>query len=438
VSYRPLIAVVAYHLDGRRVTRWPDGGYGVPGPYVDSLRRAGARTAIVAPGEPGEPEEILEPFDGLLLVGGGDVEPSRYGAEPDAAHDYGVEPDRDAFEIALLLEADRRHVPTLCVCRGMQVMNVAFGGSLHQHLPDVEGLLEHGVPLQGTQTLHAVTPTPGSRLSASTKSGPLMCASHHHQGVDRLGEGLAVSGASDDGLVEAIERIVEDQQDEWQTWMLGVQWHPEETAPHDPAQQSLFDALTLIARLHGSRARPGETRGRSRSFEVADPDPGWATRFDALRSELLEILGDLPDRIDHVGSTSVPGLAAKPVIDVQISVASMSPRTAYVEPLVAAGFTWALDPWDDTHEFFSRDGRDGRRAVHLHVCQTGSAWERRHLAFRDRLRTHPEEAAAYAELKRSLVDIHPNDVHTYTHEKGAFVRSIEARALGEVAGQRGD
>ena len=177
-GYRPLVALVAYHLAGDRVTRWPDGGYGVPAPYVEALRRAGARTAIVAPGEGGEPEEILEPFDGLLLVGGGDVDPSRYGANPDTDHNYGVEPDRDGFEIALLLAAERMHVPALCICRGMQVMNVAYGGTLHQHLPDRPGLLEHGVPLEGTETLHTVSPRPAptsppSRSPATSRARPI-------------------------------------------------------------------------------------------------------------------------------------------------------------------------------------------------------------------------------------------------------------------------
>ncbi len=244
--YRPLIAVVAYHLAGDRVARWPEGGYGVPKPYLDALRRAGARTAILSPGEEGTSEEILEPFDGLLLVGGGDVDPERYGAERDD-HLYGIEPDRDEFEIGLLHAADRLAMPTLCICRGMQVMNVAFGGALHQHLPDHPDLIEHGVPLEGTQTIHDVTVEPRSRLSAVTKAGTLASASHHHQGIDRLGEGLAVTGRSPDGLIEAIERIVPDPHDTRAPWIVGVQWHPEETAEDDPAQQSLFDALARRA-----------------------------------------------------------------------------------------------------------------------------------------------------------------------------------------------
>jgi putative glutamine amidotransferase len=245
--YRPLIAVVAYHLGEDRVARWPEGGYGVPKLYLDALRRADARTAILSPGEEGAPEEILEPFDGLLLVGGGDIDPSRYGGGS-SEHLYGIEPDRDEFEIQLIQAAERIALPTLCICRGMQVMNVAFGGSLHPHLPDVPLLIQHGVPIEGTLTIHDVTPEAGSRLAAVTKAGSLAAASHHHQGIDRLGDGLEATGRTTDGLIEAIERIVPDQQDTRAAWMVGVQWHPEETAEHDPAQQSLFDALARRAR----------------------------------------------------------------------------------------------------------------------------------------------------------------------------------------------
>jgi putative glutamine amidotransferase len=254
--YRPLIALVAYHLAEDRVARWPEGGYGVPKLYLDALRRAGARTAILPPGEEGAPEEILETFDGLLLVGGGDIDPARYGGGSNE-HLYGIEPDRDEFEIQLLRAVDRTAMPTLCICRGMQVMNVAFGGTLHQHLPDVPDLIQHGVLVEGSPTIHEVTLEPGSRLAAVTKSGPLAAASHHHQGIARLGDGLAATGRTEDGLVEAVERIVPNQQDPKATWMVGVQWHPEETADHDPAQQSLFDALSLLARLRGSLAKPG-------------------------------------------------------------------------------------------------------------------------------------------------------------------------------------
>ena len=435
MSYRPLIAVVAYHLADDRVPRWPDGGYGVPAPYLEALRRAGARTAIIAPGEDGEAEELLEPFDGLVLVGGGDVHPSTYGAEPDSEHLYGVERDRDAFEIGLVHAADRMHLPTLCICRGMQIMNIAFGGTLHQHLPDMDGLVAHGVPIENTESLHAVTPEPRTLLSATTKSGPLTCSSHHHQGLDRVGDGLVVSGRSPDGLVEAIEIPIPDmnttnRSEAEITWMLGVQWHPEETAATDAPQQSLFDAVTLLARHRGSRARPGERVGRNRSYGLSHYDETWPTRFER---EAEQIVAALPPgtmaRIDHVGSTSVPGLAAKPIIDIQLSVVSMVPRRGYVDPLVALGFDWSIDPWDDQHEYFSRSDA-GDHAVHIHVCEAGSEWERRHLAFRDALRADPEAAAAYEALKRRLADDHPRDIMAYVDGKTEFVRGIEALQRG--------
>lgn len=423
--YGPLIAVVAYHLGGDRVARWPEGGYGVPSPYLDALRRAGARTAIIAPGEEGNPEEILEPFDGLLLVGGGDIDPARYGGGSND-HLYGIEPDRDEFEIELIRTADRIGLPTLCICRGMQVMNVAFGGSLHQHLPDVPGLIEHGVPIEGTLTIHDVDPVMGSRLAAVTKAGSLAAASHHHQGIDRLGDGLEATGRTEDGLIEAIERVVPDQQDTRATWMLGVQWHPEETAERDPAQQSLFDALVLLARVRAARAKPGEREGRSRSFVIAPYDPAWPGLFEEESARIEAALGDQVTRVEHVGSTAVSGLGAKPVVDIQVSVRSMVPRAAYVEPLVQLGYRWGLDPWTDEHEFFSRD-EDGEQAFHIHVCGQSTKWELRHISFRDWLRDNPEDAAAYERLKRDLAERHPRDIYTYADEKTAFIREIESR-----------
>jgi len=432
-GYRPLVAVVAYHLANDRVARWPEGGYGVPAPYIDALRRSGARTAIVSPGEPGTAHEVLEPFDGLLLVGGGDVDPARYAAKPDAEHNYGVEPDRDAFEIGLLLAAERSKVPVLCICRGMQIMNVAYGGTLTQHLPAVDGLLEHGVPLEGTETLHVVTPERRSYLAAVTKSGDLSCSSHHHQGVDRVGERLRISGRSPDGLVEALELDVGQADDPaTEPWILGVQWHPEETASTDRAQQSLFDALTLLSRLRGARAKPGQAEGKGREYRVVDPDPAWPERFEAEAGRIVAALPPaLVARIDHVGSTAVPGLAAKPTVDIQVSVNAMSPRDAYVEPIRALGYRWVVDPWDVDHEFFSRDV-DGERAYQIHVCAAGSTWERRHLAFRDWLRAHPADAKAYEDLKRSLAAVHPKDTLSYAEDKSRFITDIVRRATEET------
>ena len=225
----------------------------MPAPYLDALRRAGGRTAILTPGEVAEPDEVLAPFDGLLLVGGGDVDPVRYGAQR-GAHDYGVDPERDAFEVALLRAADRLGIPTLCICRGAQVLNVAYGGTLEQHLPDVDGLLEHGVPLDDTTSMHDVEPVQGTRLATATVAPSLRCSSHHHQGIASVGDGLSIVGRSSDGLVEALER--DPGADEG--WILGVQWHPEETAGTDPSQQALFDTLVRLAGERAVSADRGE------------------------------------------------------------------------------------------------------------------------------------------------------------------------------------
>jgi putative glutamine amidotransferase len=237
---RPEIAVAAYHLRPGRVSFWQVGGYAVPESYVDAVRRGGGRATLLLPGDDRSPAEILDRSDGLLLVGGGDVEPSRYGAEPSSTM-YGLEPDRDAFEVALLHEADARGLPTLCVCRGLQVLNVAFGGTLIQHLPDDPRFMAHGTPSGEEDLRHDVKLEPGSKLALAVGTDVVTCSSHHHQGLERLGEGLRATGWSEDGLVEAAER--EDG------WLVGVQWHPEDTAETDPAQQSLFDEL--IRRAEG-------------------------------------------------------------------------------------------------------------------------------------------------------------------------------------------
>ena len=389
------------------------------------------RDARLHPGEDGTREELLEPFDGLLLVGGGDIDPVRYGGDARDGRLYGVEHDRDELEIQLLLAADRMRLPALCICRGMQVMNVAFGGTLHPHLPDLPGMLEHGVPVLDTQSLHDVQVEHASRLFATTKVSTLAAASHHHQGVDRVGGGLLVSGRTSDGLVEAIERD-HDLEVDLDRWMVGVQWHPEDTANDDPAQQALFDGLALLARVRGSKAEHHGV-GRTRAYSIVEPDTAWAERFEQEAARLRVALGAQVVRIEHIGSTSVRGLPAKPIVDISVGLTSMEPRGAYLPVLHGLGYRTVLDPSDPDHEFASLD-LDGQRCFHVHLCLAGSRFERRHLAFRDWLRTHPEDAAAYGELKRELAATHPNDVHTYTEAKTGFIRSIEAQVLAAASG----
>lgn len=239
---RPLIAVAAYDLAPGRVSRWPEAAVAVPAPYVEAVQRAHGQEAILSPRSVSDTEasELLARFDGLLLLGGSDLDSVHYGQ---ARHPevYGISETRDAFELALARAAVERGTPTLAVCRGLQVLNVARGGTLDQHITDREGLLAHGVPnTEDGSTLHEVTLERGSRLAAAMGVARAMCSSHHHQAVDRLGEGLVVTARSDDGVIEGAELAGD-------AWIVAVQWHPEDTAGRDAAQQRLFD--TFVARV---------------------------------------------------------------------------------------------------------------------------------------------------------------------------------------------
>jgi putative glutamine amidotransferase len=240
----PLVAISTYHLGTGQVRTW-DGAYALPEKYVAVLRRAGARTALLPPAQPSPAEELLAPFHGLLLAGGGDLDPARYGA---AAHPAlgGVDSDRDALELELATAAVRLGLPVLGICRGMQVLNVAFGGTLIQHLPDRPGLLEHRNDAR--QVMHGLRVEPGSRLAAALGRVDGEVLSHHHQALDRLGDGFRAVAWAPDGLVEGIERE--------RGWTVGVLWHPESTANTDPAQQALLGAFVTKAADRGKLAAP--------------------------------------------------------------------------------------------------------------------------------------------------------------------------------------
>jgi putative glutamine amidotransferase len=243
----PLIAVPTYHLGPGRVGNW-QGAYALPEPYVDALCAAGARTALLAPSQPVGAEELLAPFDGLLLAGGGDIEPARYGAG-DHPTQYGTDPDRDGLELELARAAVRLGTPTLGICRGVQLLNVAFGGTLVQHLPDRDGLLVHRS--EDKRTMHGIRVEPGSRLADALGRLEADGLSHHHQGLDRIGDGFRPVAWAPDGLVEGIERE--------EGWTVGVLWHPESTARADPVQQRLLRSFVEVASRRGQgfwRQRP--------------------------------------------------------------------------------------------------------------------------------------------------------------------------------------
>jgi putative glutamine amidotransferase len=256
----PLVAIPTYHLGPGRVGNW-QGAYALPEPYVAALRAAGARVALLPPGPPGDgdPGEVLAPFDGLLLAGGGDIEPARYGAGDHPAQ-YGIDPDRDQLELELARAAGRLGLPLLGICRGVQLLNVAFGGTLVQHLE--EGAVVHRD--EAKQAMHGLRVEPGSRLAEALGQVEAEGLSHHHQGLDRLGEGFRPVAWAPDGLVEGIERD--------QGWTLGVLWHPESTAATDPVQQRLLRSFVEAA------SRRGQAFWRQRAEPVGFGGPGSAAR----------------------------------------------------------------------------------------------------------------------------------------------------------------
>jgi putative glutamine amidotransferase len=230
-----LIAVAGQYLPAGKVHSWREDSVGVPANYIRALHRAGGREAILFPEriEVDEARRRLAPFDGVLLIGGADVDPAYYGEDPHPEC-YGVDPDADAFEMAVSLAAVDMEKPLLAICRGIQVLNVAMGGSLDQHITGREGLVGHGIPGVAPQT-HGVRLEPGSKVAKAMGAEEVTGSSSHHQALARVGKGLVPVGWTEDGIVEAVEH--EDG------WVLGVEWHPERTAEEDPAQQGLFDAL---------------------------------------------------------------------------------------------------------------------------------------------------------------------------------------------------
>ncbi|GAA5201747.1 gamma-glutamyl-gamma-aminobutyrate hydrolase family protein [Microbacterium jejuense] len=208
----------------------------LPQQYFDGVTSSGG-IAVLLPPQP-DPEEaaeaVLDGLDGLVLTGGLDVEPALYGAARHPLTDP-ARPDRDAWELALFRGAERRGLPVLAICRGLQLVNVARGGTLHQHLPEALGTERYRIG-GGVFAVNEVVVDDDSRLAELVGPGGLSVHSYHHQGIDRLGEGLVASARTDDGLVQAFESAGDG-------YVVGVQWHPEE----NPGDRRLFEGLVAEA-----------------------------------------------------------------------------------------------------------------------------------------------------------------------------------------------
>ena len=210
-------------LERARWSVWDQQAVLLPRSYVDAVQRAGG-IALLLPPDPDAveaPDTLLDMIDALLLAGGADMDPATYGAEPHPTT-VGTVPERDAFELALARRAIERDMPFLGICRGMQVMNVARGGTLNQHLPDDVGHEDHRRSIGSFDNAdHEVRLEHGSLAARAAHEELHGTKSHHHQGVERVGDGLAVTGwATVDDLPEAIEVP-------GNRFALGVQWHPE-------------------------------------------------------------------------------------------------------------------------------------------------------------------------------------------------------------------
>jgi gamma-glutamyl-gamma-aminobutyrate hydrolase PuuD len=218
--------------------------------YVRAVERAGGVAVPIVPGR-AEAKNALRDLDALILTGGGDVDPVVYGQQQEPeVKDEDIQRGRDALEIELAREVSERKIPTLCICRGLQVLNVALNGTLIQHLPKRVGDKVPHVGADG-DGIHPVDVIPSSHLAkilGTTRTSP---NSSHHQAIDRVAEGLRVVARSpDDGIIEGVEATDHP-------WLIGVQWHPERSS--EACQQRLFDDLVRAAREARAR-KPAAAR----------------------------------------------------------------------------------------------------------------------------------------------------------------------------------
>lgn len=231
----PLIGLTTYG-------RSNDNRFSLPADYLDAVRRAGGIPVLMAPGEP-HWESLLELMDAFILTGGGDIDPARYSGRRHETS-YGIDSERDALELALARKLIDSQLPTLGICRGTQILNVAQGGTLIEHIPEEIGdaVLHRAPPREPVP--HAIRVLPDTRLAAILGTSEFTATSWHHQSPRKIGTRFELAASAPDGVVEALEMP-------GHPWLIAVQWHPELTAASDPLQQRLFDSIVAAARGDG-------------------------------------------------------------------------------------------------------------------------------------------------------------------------------------------
>jgi putative glutamine amidotransferase len=224
-------------------------GYLATHTYTDSVLRGGGIPVLILPVGPDLINSILDRLDGIVLTGGGDIAPERYGAERDDSVSM-VNRERDEFELALVAKAYERKLPTFAICRGIQIVNVAFGGTLIQDLGSHNGAHGHDIAGEGAYEPHAeALIEEGSRLASIIGAGLHGINSIHHQAVEELGEGLVVTASAPDGTVEGLEH----EDDEWD--LISVQWHPEYLGVRDHGDShDLFAAFVESAAKYAANS----------------------------------------------------------------------------------------------------------------------------------------------------------------------------------------
>jgi putative glutamine amidotransferase len=298
MNRRPVIGLCAA-VERAAWGAWDDVLVMLPRSYVVAVQRAGGLAVLLPPDPAVEqaPDEVLDFVDGLVLAGGADVDPAAYGAEADP-RTTGTCPPRDAFEVALARRALECDVPVLGICRGLQLLNVATGGTLVQHLPDRVGHEQHR-PAPGTFVEHEVRVEPRSLAARAVEAERSDVKSHHHQGPDRIGDGLMATGwALPDGSVEALEAP-------HRRFALGVLWHPEQDE-----RSRVVSALVRAARgadVPRSVPEGGNSRGDDSPAAPAEPPaPGSG-------SEALAGLPQPDSGPEALSGPPEPGFARAPV-----------------------------------------------------------------------------------------------------------------------------